>query len=340
VRAGKLRCAVLLVGGLGTRLRPLTYLRPKPLLPVVNLPLVGHQLRWLARNGVERAVLAAGYKADLVLQELAKEDWGLEVRVIAEPEPRDTAGALKLAAADLGEPFLATNGDVIVDAALAPMWQAHQAAHAMVTILLRRVPDVSPYGLVCCDNDGRVYAFLEKQSTDPTGKQTVNAGVYICEPEALQYVPDGEPCSLERDLFPLLIAQGHLLRGYLPGEAYYWIDVGRPETYRQANCDLLGGAVAWCGPEVAPTAVIDTSATLKPPVAIASGAVVQRGATVGPYAVLGSQATVHCGAAVAFSILWEGACVESGATVEESVVATGATVAAGAHLHATVVMPS
>lgn len=333
------RTAVILAGGLGTRLRPLTNLCPKPALPVVNIPLVGHQLLWLAREGIERARVAAGYGAEKLEAALAKRDWGLRVDVVVEPQPLDTAGGIKFAADHLDEPFVATNGDILLNAPLQAMAQAHFAAGAVATILLRKVADVSSFGLVVRDDRGLVTRFLEKQPSDPTGQNTVNAGVYLLAPDVLDFIPAFQSWSVERQLFPDLLEAGRSLLGFLPEEPYYWADVGHLKTYLSVQRDLLEGALPWCGAAVAATARIDATARLVEPVAIADGVVVGQAATVGPYVSIGEGAEIGAGAVVEESVVWPGARIGPGAKVCKAVVVTGAVVAADANLTDGVCMP-
>ena len=333
------RKAVLLAGGLGTRLRPLTNLCPKPALPVVNIPLVAHQLLWLAREGVEEARVSAGYGADKLRAVLAHRDWGLDVRIVVEPRPLDTAGGIKFAADGIREPFIATNGDILLDAPLQAMVQAHFAAGADATILLRRVPDVSQFGLVLRDERRLVTQFLEKQPCDPTGQNAVNAGVYLLAPNVLDFVPALQPWSAERQLFPDLLEAGRTVLGFLPQQPYYWADVGHLETYLAAHRDLLDGALPWCRAGVASGARVDSSARLVGPVAIAEGAIVGPRARVGPYVSVGEGAEVDAEAVVQEAVLWPGARVGRGARVCRAVVATGAHVAAEANLEDGVCMP-
>lgn len=331
--------AVVLVGGLGTRLRPLTHLRPKPIIPLGDIPLVGHQLLWLARHGIERVILAGGYKADMLSQRLAETDWGLEVSIVQEPEPLDTAGAIKYAAKGLEGTIVATNGDIVLDAPLCDMMQAHAAADACATILLRRVEDVSQYGLVLRDERGRVVEFREKQPEDPTGQRTVNAGVYLLNCDVLDSVPSGRPWSMERQLFPGLLARGGTVLGFLPAEDYYWIDVGRVETYRQAHRDILSGKLVWSRGGVLAGAEVASTARLRQPLLICPRARIGDGAAIGPYTSIGAETHVGAGAMVADSIVWEGARIGKGARVSGCIVATGATVPPGEDVADRIVMP-
>lgn len=331
--------AVVLVGGLGTRLRPLTNLLPKPLLPLLDIPLIGHQILWLARNGIQRVILAAGYKAERLRSELLRHDWGLELTVVEEPEPLDTAGAIKFASQGLEETFLATNGDLILNPSLADMVAAHEAAGAAATIMLRRVEDVSHYGLVLRDDTSRVIAFLEKKPEDETGQRTVNAGVYLLEPNVLHLVPERSSWSIERRLFPDLLASGAVIHGHLPARPYYWIDVGRLDTYRQAHRDLLAGVVDWCGPWVSEQATISPQAKLVAPVFLSGGVRVGPEAVVGPFVSLSPCVEVGEGARVEDSIVWATARVGHGARVVGCVVTPEAVVPDGESISDRIVMP-
>ncbi len=333
--------AVLLVGGLGTRLRPLTYLLPKALLPVGNLPLVGHQLLWLGHQSIKRVRLAAGYQAEALQEGLGKRKWPVQWDVVVERQRLDTAGALRLAATGAGT-FLAANGDLVLNPPLDAMVAAHKEAGAIATILLRRVEDVSHFGLVVRDEAGvvgNVVAFLEKQPIDPSGQRTVNAGLYIMEPEVLEHIPPDTPWSVERQLFPQLVRDGERVIGFLPEEPYYWLDVGRLETYLQANFDVAAGRLPWWNPGVDGAAHVSDSAELIEPVVAGAGAVIGERAQVGPNVVLGEGAAVGPGAVVRDTVLWPEACVGAGAKVVKVVVATGGVVDDETQIEQTVVMP-
>ena len=321
--------AVVLVGGLGTRLRPLTYQRPKALLPVVNRPLLSYELEWLRRAGVRQVILAVSYQAEALQAGLGDGSaWGVELVYVAEREPLDTAGALKNCEAHLQGRFWALNGDLIFDFDPAPLVTNHVAEGAILSQTLRQVEDITPFGLIQRDERGRVVAFLEKVSEDPTGQNTVNAGIYLMEPEALAQVPPGVAYSNERQLFPGLVAQGATVLGYLPPHMAYWADVGRLETYLQANHDLLDGALDWVGPGVAESAQV-SGAELLAPCSVAEGVLLGAGARVGPYVSLGAEAAVEEGAVLAESVVLPGARIGSGARLENVAVGAGETVPPG-----------
>jgi NDP-sugar pyrophosphorylase family protein len=197
------------------------------------------------------------------------------------------------------------------------------AQAATLTLTLRRVEDISPFGLIQRDKRGRVTAFLEKVAADPTGQNTVNAGIYLLEPEALGPVPEGVPYSNERQLFPGLLAQGATVLGYLPERMGYWADVGRLETYLQANRDLLAGALAWVRPGVDPSAVVDPGAEIVPPCSLAERVTVAAGARVGPYVSLGAGVAIGEGARVSDSVVLPGAMIGSAAYLKQVVVGAG-----------------
>ena len=322
--------AVILVGGLGTRLRPLTYRLPKALLPVANRPLLSYELEWLRRAGVRQVILAVSYQAETLQAGLGDGSaWGVELVYVPERERLDTAGALKNCAGRLEGRFWALNGDLIYDFDPAPLVAQHEAAGATLSLTLRRVEDISPFGLIQRDERGRVTAFLEKVAVDPTGQNTVNAGIYLMEPAALELAPAGVPYSNETQLFPGLLARGATVLGYLPERMGYWSDVGRLETYLQANRDLLGGALPWVRAGVDAAATVDPGAEVVAPCSLAEGVTVAAGARVGPYVSLGAGVAVGEGARMAESVVLPGAVIGRGASLTQVVVSAGETVPPG-----------
>lgn len=322
--------AVILVGGLGTRLRPLTYRLPKALLPVVNRPLISFELEWLRRAGVRQVILTVAYQAEELRAGLG-EHWpgGLDLVYASEAQPLNTAGALKNAARYVQGRFWALNGDLIFDFDPAPMLSRHRQAEALLTLCLRRVEDISPFGLVECAREGRVRAFREKVQHDPTGQNTVNAGVYLMEPEVLNRVPPGEPYSNERQLFPGLLEEDAPVRGFLPDPMVYWADVGRLDSYLQANHDLLGEALRGVKGSRAASAQVSPQAKIIPPCSLAEGVIIEDGAQVGPYVSLGPAARVESGACLTESIVYAQAVIAANAVLQDVVVGEGEIVPAG-----------
>jgi mannose-1-phosphate guanylyltransferase len=316
--------AVVLVGGEGTRLRPLTETIPKPALTLVDRPFLAYMVEWLAAHGVIEAVLACGFLPEALRAALGDgERQGIRLRYVTEPERRGTAGAIRFAADvlgdDLGERFLALNGDVLTDLDLTALMRAHRRREARASIALHPVEDSSPYGLVEVDGAGRVLDFAEKTGERAPGE--INAGAYLLERSVLDLIPPDREVSIEREVFPRLVGDG-LCGLRLDG---YWRDIGTPASYLQATWDVLEGRVA--------TRVRATA----PGLLVAAGADVAQGSTVGPRAVVSSGCRVAAGAAVRDSVLLEGCTVEEGARVSGSVLAPGVTVEAGAELSGAVV---
>jgi mannose-1-phosphate guanylyltransferase len=311
--------AVLLAGGFGTRLRPLTFTRPKPLLPIANRPHLEHVLDSLARFGVDAAVLATSYLSEAYagLVEAARAR-GMSVHVTHEKEPLDTAGAVRHAGALVaGEAFFVFNGDVLTDVDLGALAAWHRARGAEATIMLTPVEDPSAFGVVPTDGDGKVTGFIEKPAPGTAPTNLVNAGVYVFEPAVLDRIPEGRPWSAERRLFPELVADGAL---YGLGSDAYWIDIGTPAKYLQANVDALHGRYR-------SDAIPDPREGL---VLAADGASVAAGARVSSVC-LGAGAVVEEGATVLESVLLPGARVGRGGSALRSILGQGSVVAPGAH---------
>jgi mannose-1-phosphate guanylyltransferase len=321
--------AVVLVGGEGTRLRPLTETIPKPLIPLVDRPFLHQVLDHLARHGVDEVILSSSY-LEPTFASFLHERRGTkpEVTWITEATPLDTAGAIANAARHLDETYLVLNGDILTDLDLTSLMDVHRERGAVATITLTSVDDARPFGLVECDASGRVLAFREKPSDPVPG--TVNAGTYVLEPEALAGVVPGERVNIERVVFPALIADGAPVFGHVASA--YWMDLGTPEKYLRATFDVLEGRVAGLAfeaPHVEPTAQISLRARLGRWVVAGPGSVVGAEAVVEDVVVM-EGAVVEEGAAVRDSILGPRSVVGAGARVEASVLAEGARVPGGA----------
>ncbi len=336
--------AVVLVGGEGTRLRPLTETIPKPLLPLMDRASLDHVLDHLARHGVHEVVLSSSYLESTFHAFIEDRHGDPSIAWITETEPLGTGGAIVNARSSLDddEPFFALNGDILTDLDLTAMLAFHRERGAVATIALTRVDDARPFGLVPTEPDGRVIEFREKPADLMPGD--INAGTYVLEPSALRSWPVGENISIERQIFPSLVAGGQPLYGFLSDA--YWLDLGTPEKYLQAHFDILEGRVrdepAYAAPSVAPTASVDLRAHLGRWVVVGEGArvapdaqiddsVLHPGAVVEDRArvvgsILGPRARVGAGATVSGSALAEGASVSAGATVEGVKVSAGRTV--------------
>lgn len=320
--------AVLLVGGQGTRLRPLTINTPKPMLPVAGVPFTVHQITRARDAGVTRIVLATSYKADVFREFIDDADLGIEVVIATEDEPLGTGGAIRHALPHLqsgpDDPVLIFNGDVLSGLDIAGLVQHHRDSRSDVTLYLTPVEDPRAYGLVPTDADGRVQAFLEKPKTDAEiVTDTINAGCYVFTRGIIDRIPAGRPVSVERETFPGLLADGALVTGVV--DTGYWLDLGTPLSFVQGSRDLVRGRAP------SPAVVEVGEAMLLPGAQVAADAEVTGGSVVGRSAV------VAAGAVVDGAVVFDGAEIAEGARIENSIVGAGAVVGAGAILRGAVI---
>ena len=317
--------ALILAGGFGTRLRPLTYSRPKHLLPIANVPHIEHVFDLLQRHGVHEIVLLTSYLAEAFEPTVHRAaQRGLTVAVTHERKPLGTAGALKNAQELVGsETFLAFNGDVLTDIDLSGMVEWHRDHGAEATIVLTPVEDPSAYGVVPTEPGGRVLGFIEKPPSGEAPTNLINAGVYVCEPRLLERIPQGRVFSAERELFPAVVEDGTM---YARGTDTYWMDIGTPEKYLQANLDALAGRYV-CSAVTHP----DEGMAL-----LAYGAEFHESARVSS-SCLGSGSRVEAGATVERTVLLAGATVGKGATVRDSVLGERVTIGPGVAVEATAI---
>ncbi len=312
--------AVVLVGGEGTRLRPLTLTTPKQMLPVGGRPMIERVLQWLAGHGVDEAVLSLGYRPDAFLKAYPDgESCGVRLRYAVEESPLDTAGAIRFAALEDGvdSTFVVVNGDVLTDLDVTALLAFHRARRAEATIALTPVEDPSAFGVVPTDEDGRVLAFIEKPPAGQAPTNLINAGTYVLEPSVLERIPGGRRVSIERETVPALVAEGRL---YALGSASRWLDAGTPSTFLAAN---LAYAQMGPGGDHVTQSVVGDDVTIRP------GAVVERsvlmdGSVIGARAVVrdsivGARAKVGDGARIQnLSVLGDGYVVEAGAELSEA----------------------
>ena len=294
--------AVVLVGGFGTRLRPLTLTTPKPMLPVGHLPIIERLVDNLAKGGVTDVTLALGFKPEPFIEAFPTGECnGVTLHYAVEPEPLDTAGAIKFAAefSGIDDTFVVANGDVLTDLDIAALVDFHRQHAAEATIHLIGVEDPSTFGVVAVDADGRVERFVEKPSRGTAPSNQINGGTYVLEPSVLQRIPSGRRVSIERETFPEVVVGGRL---FAMATDDYWIDAGNPVLYLKANLDLLRGTRhEQTSIGVHDAAEVDSSATI-------TGSIVSAGATVGARAT------------VSDSVVLAGAVVEECAVVANSVV--------------------
>lgn len=331
--------AVVLVGGEGTRLRPLTDTRPKQLLPVVGTPMLERVVGSLVAGGIDEVVLSLGYRpADFVARYGGGSMCGVPTRCVVEPEPLDTGGAIRFAAeaAAIDQTFVVMNGDVLSDLDVAGLVRFHHAHSAAATVALVAVEDPSRFGVVVADADGCVERFVEKPPVGEAPSNLINAGTYVMEPAVLQHIPAGRRVSVERVVFPALAASRSL---FALASDVYWLDTGTPQAYLQACDDLLQGRRGWPpapgarqvaeglwvrgqssdGGAVGEGSFLDGGATVLPGTSV-------RASAIGAGAVVGPDATVIS------SVVLDGARIEAGARVACSIVGFGAVVGAGAEL--------
>jgi mannose-1-phosphate guanylyltransferase len=321
--------AVVLVGGEGTRLRPLTLTSPKQMLPIVGLPMIERVLGHLASHGVDEAVLSLGYLPDAFMQAYPEGSAaGVRLSYAVEPEPLDTAGAVRFAAAFAGisETFVVVNGDVLTDLDLTALVAFHRARGAEGTIALHPVADPSSFGVVPTDANGRVIAFVEKPPRDEAPTNEINAGTYVFEVSVLDRIPESGRVSIERETFPAMVRDGGL---FARSDDRYWLDTGTPAAYLEANFDYLAGKR---GPLAGHGLTDDGTGVLREGESEVSGEV------IGP-SVLFSGCVVEPGARVEHSILGSGTVVSAGAVVSDSVLMVGCHVAADAKVVGSVMGP-
>jgi mannose-1-phosphate guanylyltransferase len=303
--------ALILVGGRGTRLLPMTETTPKPVITLVDRPFLAWMLGWLAGHGVDEVVLSCGFLPDRMREVLGDGiPGGPRLVWVEEPEPMGTAGAMRFALDHLEDRFLALNGDLLSDFNLSALLAFHGRRGAKATIGLKQVNDTTGFGLVDLDDDGTVSGFREKAGTGAGGSGLVNAGVYVLEREVVEGIEPGREVSIEREVFPGLTGAG--LNGLILDG--YWMDIGTPARYLEATWDIVEGRMVGgsqfggSGPVIEPTASVSPEAEIGPRVVISGGC------------------TVEAGARVSGSVLLEGSRVGPGATVIDSVLAPGAAV--------------
>jgi len=324
--------ALILAGGEGTRLRPLTSTVPKPVVPLVDRPFIAFMLEWLRGHGVDDVVISCGFLASGVHNVLGDGSaYGMRLRYVEEPRPLGTGGAVKFAEELLDERFLMLNGDVLTDIDLTAQLEQHERTGARATLALVPVEDPSAYGLVRRNGDLSVSEFLEKPSPDQIDTNLINAGAYVLDRDVLAGVPSGQQVSIERELFPTLVGDG--LYGY--EASGYWLDIGTPDRYLQATYDILDGAVRTSvtdAYDAAHLAVADDArldGRVVGPALVGEGAHVADGALVSGRSVLGRGVEVAEGAHVDGSVVLDGAVIGPHAQLTHCIVGPGARV--GAH---------
>ncbi len=320
--------AVVLAGGLGTRLRPLTLNTPKPIVPIFDRPFLYQQVELLRQLAdVDEIILSLNYQPEAIERVVGDgADMGIPIRYVVEPTPLGTGGAVKYACRDVEGTVVVFNGDVLTDTDLSAVMGLHRDRQARATIVLTPVDNPSAYGLVETDGDGNVTRFLEKPNPDEITCDTINAGIYVLETDTFDRIPDETNWSIEREFFPSLVERqetfvAHVDRGY-------WLDIGTPEKYVQAHRDIMTGrcrAYPYAtrralGPFVAADATVSSTAELEAPCFISGGARIEDGARIAAHTVVGQGCVIGTGAVVEAGILWPGSTIGAGALMTDAIL--------------------
>ncbi|MEI6430812.1 MAG: NDP-sugar synthase [bacterium] len=338
---------IIIAGGAGTRLRPLTYTRPKPLIPVVNRPFLEYQVALLKRHGIDEIIFCTNYMADKIASHFGDGTaFGVKMHYAIEETPLGTAGAIRNAQSHLGrDSVVVLNGDILTDFDISSIVRFHKEHRAIVTLALKEVPSPSPYGVIITDDEGRVREFREPSeatkkmlaanpNVEKTGVDYINAGIYIMEPEALDSIPTGRPVSIERETYPKLLEQGAPI--YAIASDGYWLDIGRPEQYRQATNAILSRDISvdvpgeWqaLGYWAEDTADIDPTAHIAPTVHIGRGARIAAGASLIGKTVIGSNCRIGANAELTDCILEKDVIIGEGVKLSGVILDDGSHVAA------------
>src|SRR5437868_7047421 len=317
---------LILAGGKGTRLRPLTINTPKPVVPVANSPFLLYQIDLMRGAGIQEIILSLSYQPRKI-EDLLKDgsDYGVWIRYAVEGTPLGTGGAFKNAEEHIDSATIVFNGDVLTSIDLAAVAALHKKSGAVATIVLTRVENPSAYGLVETNPDGRIQRFIEKPGPDEITCNTINAGIYVLEPSVLNYMPKGEAYSFERGLFPTLLERKELVMSYIMDT--YWIDIGTPQKYLEVHHDILSRKFE--SPRVPGTlhgtSIVDSDVTIR------EGARIEN-------SVIGKNCKIDEGAHIVDSVIWSGTTIDADARVTKSIIGKGCYVGRSAVLRPGVVL--
>lgn len=332
--------ALILAGGKGTRLRPLTVYTPKPIVPLMNRPFVLYQLEILARAGIKDITLSLSYQPDKIEDVLGDgTDFGVKLKFVTEPQPMGTAGAYKFAADRTRGTTIVLNGDILSDIDISKAIARHRETNADASIVLVRVDDPSRYGLVSTDEEGRVLNFLEKPAPgeqSANGVNTINAGIYILEPAILDLIPDSENFSFEYNVFPAILEKGFKFHAVVL-ENEYWRDIGNPASYLQAHMDFLAGTIGGFSSGSAGKSEIATAANVDGRSVLGEGCVVKPNARV-INSVLGPGVHLEEKAVISNSVIWAHSRISSFAEIDGSVLGRSCYIGRNAVSHAGTVL--
>lgn len=314
--------ALILAGGKGTRLRPLTVYTPKPVVPVMNRPFLLYQIEILAKAGIKDIVLSLSYQPDKIEDLLGDgSDHGVHLTYVTESSPMGTGGAYRYAAGSLNETTVVLNGDILTDVDISAIIDFHRTNSSAATLTLAPVADPSAYGLVETDEAGRIRKFLEKPKPEEAGRQginTINAGIYVLEPSILDLIPEDEPRSFEYDVFPAILEKELPFFGFVMGDGY-WRDLGNPKSYLEAHHDFLDGKIGEFAIERTSVSDMATTASVDKGSVIGTGCVIKPGARIVRSAI-GPGVHVDEKAVIEDSIIWAHARIAAAAEIREAII--------------------
>ena len=329
---------LILAGGKGTRLRPLTINTPKPVVPVANSPFLLYQIDLMRSAGITEIILSLSYQPRKI-EDLLKDgsDYGVWIRYAVEGTPLGTGGAFKNAEEQIDSSTVVFNGDVLTDIDLAAVVAHHRENHAIATIVLTPVENPSAYGLVETSSDGWIQRFIEKPGPDEITCNTINAGIYVLEPSVLKYMPKGEPYSFERGLFPTLLEHKEPVLAFVFGK--YWIDIGTPQKYLEVHQDIL--SQKFVSPRIARSAVdrsalpsgafVDEKSIIDQDVTIREGVRIEN-------SVIGKNCKIDSGVHIVDSVIWSGNTIDAEARIAGSLIGKGCYIGRSANLRPGVVL--
>ena len=303
--------ALFLAGGMGTRLRPLTDKLPKPMVPIMNKPLLERSMDNLRRCGINEMVISTCYRSKYIKDYFGDgSKFGFKIEYVSEDTPLGTGGAIKKAGKLFDSTFLVFNADILCNMDFMELIKSHQSKSAKVTIAVTKVNNPSAYGVIEYDQNECAVSFTEKPEADQIRSNYINAGVYVMEPSVLREIPEGRPVSVEREIFPKLLQKRHKVAIYKG--CSYWMDIGTPEKYLQTHEDIMAGDCRISGVHFKNKSVfkdgksfIDTTAVITGPVYIGDHVKIGAYATVGPNAVIGNDVSIHMGSTVVDSVIWD-----------------------------------
>jgi mannose-1-phosphate guanylyltransferase len=333
--------ALILAGGEGTRLRPLTSTVPKPVVPLVDRPFIAFMLEWLSRHGVDDVIMSCGFLASGVRNVLGDGSaYGLRLRYVEEPQPLGTGGALKFAESLLDERFLMLNGDVLTDLDVSAQLALHEQRGALATLALTPVEDPSAYGLVRTLEDGEVTGFVEKPSPNQIDTRNISAGIYVLERSVLELLEPEQPASIEREVFPRLVGEG--LYAYV--SEGYWLDIGTPERYLEGTFDILEGTVTTAVAErmgdgyVCIEAGTDNAGRVIPSALVERYCRIAAGARIGGRVVLESGVTVGADTTIERAVVLRGSSIGANCRLSGCIVAAGVEIGDNTHIEGLAVL--